>query len=222
MVGGPYAHGSSGETGRTEEGTDFFTNNRHLWYEAEPAVDYSASIICALAGYASLQGPITDCAVRTPLTGRAGDTSNLLSSGELDLPDAAAPVATAPVATVPVASAPVATVPVAAAPGDVEVSATVTTSDGASPASEVTAAASGPSEAAVEATSQAAEPAPAGAAVPAQQPVAVTSSAPAATTAPGGACGGGGQPVCAGEALAGVPPPPILGIFVPQVDGYIT
>ena len=107
MVGGPYAHGSSGETGRTEEGTDFFTNNRHLWYEAEPAVDYSASIICALAGYASLQGPITDCAVRTPLTGRAGDTSNLLSSGEPDTPGEAAPLPTTatPIATAPVAAA---------------------------------------------------------------------------------------------------------------------
>ena len=79
MVGGPYAHGSSGVSGRAEEGTDLFTNNRNLWFEAEPAVDYSASIICALAGYASLEGPISDCAVRTPLTGRGGDTSNLLS-----------------------------------------------------------------------------------------------------------------------------------------------
>lgn len=87
LVAGPYAHGSSGVDGRAENGTDLFTNNRDLWFEAEPALDYSASMICALAGYASLQGPIANCAVRTPMTGRgplgpAGGAGQIMSNGE--------------------------------------------------------------------------------------------------------------------------------------------
>lgn len=56
------------------DGTDVYTNDRTNWRESEPAIDYSAGLICSLMGYAALpDGSFDDptCDVRTPLTGRS-------------------------------------------------------------------------------------------------------------------------------------------------------
>jgi Glycosyl hydrolase family 9 len=52
--------------------TDLFTDNRDKYEEAEPAVDYSASVLCAFGGYADVpDGGFDHCTgVRTPQTGR--------------------------------------------------------------------------------------------------------------------------------------------------------
>lgn len=55
------------------EGTDTYTNSRKKWQESEPALDYTAGLICSLMGYAALPDGAfddPDCDVRTPFTGR--------------------------------------------------------------------------------------------------------------------------------------------------------
>lgn len=189
LVAGPYAHGSSGVSGRAETGTDLFTNNRDLWFEAEPALDYSASMICALAGYASLQGPITNCDVRGPLSGR-GAGLNLLSDGSSSIaaalgdivestPDMPTPAPVAAPVDTPVV-APLATPVVAPTPPNLIETVRAAMPDGT--------------------------PAP-DASMPPVPRLPRTPPPPVAPDVPdtgGAGCGDGGQPACAGDDLVGV------------------
>jgi hypothetical protein len=52
--------------------TDVYTDNRAKYMESEAGIDYSASVICALGGYAAVPvGGFDHCpSTRTPLTGR--------------------------------------------------------------------------------------------------------------------------------------------------------
>jgi hypothetical protein len=61
------------QTAAVKEGTDIYYNDRTLFKESEPAVDYTASLMCATLGYASLPDEAFDhCnkAFRSPFTGR--------------------------------------------------------------------------------------------------------------------------------------------------------
>jgi hypothetical protein len=69
VVSGPYNEAAP------SSGTDVFTDMRFKYQSTEAAIDYSASIICAMGGFADLpKGTFSDCSVdnRSPLAGRAG------------------------------------------------------------------------------------------------------------------------------------------------------
>ena len=52
-------------------GTDEYTDDRRLWRESEPAIDYTSSIICSLMGYAALpDDAFSNCTARSPFDGR--------------------------------------------------------------------------------------------------------------------------------------------------------
>jgi hypothetical protein len=70
-VSGPFVEGDA--FGTVQAGTDKYTNDRRVWKESEPAIDYTGSMICAMMGYASLpSGAFDGCDVtRTAFTGRA-------------------------------------------------------------------------------------------------------------------------------------------------------
>lgn len=65
VISGPWAPAGSG-------GTDKYTDNRDNFRESEAGIDYSASLPCAMGGYAALSdGDVRGCDnARTPLTGR--------------------------------------------------------------------------------------------------------------------------------------------------------
>lgn len=59
---------------------------REKWGESEPALDYTAGLICGLMGYAALpEGSFDDptCDVRTPFTGRGESSSSGVSASTI-------------------------------------------------------------------------------------------------------------------------------------------
>jgi hypothetical protein len=75
VVAGPYAPGVFGGEeavdGPVTDGTDVYTDNRDSWREAEPAVDYTGSLMCAVMGYAMQpDGAYSTCTARDPFAGR--------------------------------------------------------------------------------------------------------------------------------------------------------
>eukprot|EP00892_Ulva_mutabilis_P000083 jgi/Ulvmu1/10075/UM006_0022.1 len=70
LVSGPYAQ-TSEEDGPVDTGTDMYTNNRRMWRESEPAIDYTSSLVCTLMAYATMPDSLFQgCTARSPFTGR--------------------------------------------------------------------------------------------------------------------------------------------------------
>lgn len=72
QVTGPYAE-QTDLSAPVTEGTDVYYNDRTRWKESEPAVDYGASTMCAMLGYAALpDGAFAHCNpyIRNVFTGR--------------------------------------------------------------------------------------------------------------------------------------------------------
>ena len=70
LVSGPYAQ-TSDEDGPVESGTDRYTNNRRMWRESEPAIDYTSSLVCTMMAYANMpDSAFAGCDARSPFTGR--------------------------------------------------------------------------------------------------------------------------------------------------------
>jgi hypothetical protein len=72
QVTGPYAEQET-KTSPVLEGHDIYYNDRTIWKESEPAVDYTASTLCAVLGYAAMpEGSFAHCSpsVRTVFTDR--------------------------------------------------------------------------------------------------------------------------------------------------------
>lgn len=70
MATGPYL-GSISNPVLSNSNPDRYLNNRAFWPESEPGIDFTASMVCALMGYAALpENSFSTCNVRTPFTGR--------------------------------------------------------------------------------------------------------------------------------------------------------
>eukprot|EP00892_Ulva_mutabilis_P000082 jgi/Ulvmu1/10074/UM006_0021.1 len=72
LVSGPYARTQQDpEWGPVSAGTDLYRNDRNVWQEAEPAIDYTSSLVCSLMAYATTPDTLfADCPARTAFTGR--------------------------------------------------------------------------------------------------------------------------------------------------------
>jgi hypothetical protein len=73
IVSGPYPVGlAPSQDGPVSVGTDVYENDRNYWRASEVAVDYSAGLICAAMGYATLPDQaFAKCGARSPFTGRS-------------------------------------------------------------------------------------------------------------------------------------------------------
>ena len=72
LVAGPYGRTATDpEWGPVAAGTDVYANNRNLWREAEPAIDYTSSLVCTMMAYVNTPDTLfADCPARTAFTGR--------------------------------------------------------------------------------------------------------------------------------------------------------
>jgi N-acetylglucosamine-6-phosphate deacetylase len=79
IVSGPWVDPAA--KGTKPEEYDLYNNNRDEFQETEAALDYSASVLCAFAGYAAMPAKAFDhcLGVRGPLAGRVAASG----SGEL-------------------------------------------------------------------------------------------------------------------------------------------
>lgn len=72
LVSGPYARTlQDPEWGPVSAGTDLYRNDRHIFEEAEPAIDYTSSLVCTMMAYVTTPDVLfADCPARTAFTGR--------------------------------------------------------------------------------------------------------------------------------------------------------
>eukprot|EP00892_Ulva_mutabilis_P000079 jgi/Ulvmu1/10071/UM006_0018.1 len=71
LVSGPYENFDRVD-GPTNRGTDLYENNRLRWQASEPAIDYTASLVCSLMSYAEMPDSLfSGCSARSPFIGRS-------------------------------------------------------------------------------------------------------------------------------------------------------